>query len=90
VTAVKDSILRIRVAARDVYLVTGSNKAAEIKVTINGRTVTQDSTDVESGTLKVDMAKLYKLAHFDEFTAGATIELKVPAGVQLNTFTFGG
>lgn len=92
ITAVKDSTLKIRVAAKDMYMVTGSDQKGSIGVTLNGKPISQTGKagdDVKDSTLNVDMAQLYRIAKFDTFTGDATIELTVPAGIQLNTFTFG-
>jgi cytochrome c biogenesis protein CcdA/thiol-disulfide isomerase/thioredoxin len=79
-TAVKDSVLKYRVMAKDVYLVTGSNAKGVIDVIVNGKSI---------APINVSMPQLYKVVHFDNYNSDATIELHVPAGVQLNTFTFG-
>ena len=93
ITAVKDSTLTYRVKAKDVYLVTGNNTAGVIGVKLNGQpisTTKSAGSDVTNSTVNVVMAQLYKIVHFDSFTGDATVELQVPAGIQLNTFTFGG
>lgn len=92
ITAVADSTLRIRVAAKDMYLVTGSDTKGVIDVKVNGKPVSQTQfagNDVKDSRVNVTMAQLYKIVKFDKFTADATVELTVPDGVQLNTFTFG-
>ena len=92
VTAVANSVLRIRVAAKDMYLVTGSDTGGSIGVTVDGKPVSQTphaGSDIKDSAVAVTMAQLYKIVRFDSFTADATVELRVPAGVQLNTFTFG-
>ncbi|MDB5183636.1 MAG: hypothetical protein JWO07_317, partial [Candidatus Saccharibacteria bacterium] len=92
ITAVKDSVLTYRVMAQDVYLVTGNNKDATLDVKINGKPASDSGSagdDIKNSQLHVDMAQLYNLAHFSSYNSDATIEIHVPAGVQLNTFTFG-
>lgn len=92
ITAVKDSTLRIRIAAKDMYLVTGSDTKGAIGITVNGQPVSQTAyagSDVKGSQVSVDMAQLYRIVKFDTFTRDATVELTVPGGVQLNTFTFG-
>jgi cytochrome c biogenesis protein CcdA/thiol-disulfide isomerase/thioredoxin len=79
ITAVKDSTLKIRVAAKNVYLVTGTNTKGVVGVTVDGK----------ESKIDVSMAQLYKVMQFDSFKPDSTIELRVPAGIQLNTFTFG-
>lgn len=92
ITAVTDSKLRIRVAAKDMYLVTGSDVKGAIDITVDGKPVSQTAhagNDVSDSRVAVTMAQLYKIVRFDTFTSDAVVELSVPAGVQLNTFTFG-
>lgn len=92
ITAVKNSTFKIRIAAKDVYLVTGSDSKGSIGVTLNGKPISQTKdagSDIKDSQLSVSMAQLYRVASFDSFTSDATVELTVPAGIQLNTFTFG-
>jgi cytochrome c biogenesis protein CcdA/thiol-disulfide isomerase/thioredoxin len=93
ITAVKDSVLTYRVMSKDVYLVTGNNANGVVGVKINGKPASDSGgagSDVKDSQLNVTMAQLYKIVHFDNFQSDITVELHVPAGVQLNTFTFGG
>lgn len=93
ITAIKDSTLRYRVQAKDVYLVTGNNTNATIGVKLNGKPVSESGnagTDITSSQLHASMAQLYHIVHFQQYQSDTVIELTVPAGVQLNTFTFGG
>ncbi len=93
ITAVKNSVLTYRVMAKDVYLVTGNNASGTIGVMLNGQPISSTGSaggDVSDSKVNVSMAQLYKLVHFSSYNADATVELHVPAGVQLNTFTFGG
>jgi cytochrome c biogenesis protein CcdA/thiol-disulfide isomerase/thioredoxin len=93
ITAVKDNTLTFRVQARDVYLVTGNDTTATIGVKLNGKPISDTSSagaDITSSQLHVSMAQLYHIVHFQQYQPDATVELTVPAGVQLNTFTFGG
>lgn len=92
IKAVRDATLRFRVAAKDVYLVTGSSMDGTIEVSLDGKPIGQtpySGSDVNDSKLNVTMAQLYKLVRYDSFKRDSTIELKVPEGVQLNTFTFG-
>ncbi|RYX79248.1 cytochrome c biogenesis protein DipZ [bacterium] len=92
ITAVANSTLKFRIAAKDVYMVTGSNTAASIGVTLNGTPIGQTKfagSDIKDSKLDISMAQLYRIADFGSFNGDQTIELTVPAGVQLNTFTFG-
>jgi cytochrome c biogenesis protein CcdA/thiol-disulfide isomerase/thioredoxin len=88
----EDSILRFRVAAKDVYFVTASEATGVISVSLNGIPISQTEfagSDVSGSQIKVDQPTLYRAVQFDQFKKDNTIELRVPAGVQLNVFTFG-
>jgi len=92
ITARGSSVLRIHPSAKDVYLVGGSGSAGDIQVLVNGKPASQTNaagSDVKNSLLHMDGPRLYRLVSFPAFTSDATIELRVPAGVQLNTFTFG-
>lgn len=92
ITAVTNSTLKFRIAAKDAYMVTGSNTKATIGVTVNGAPISQTKyagSDIKDSKLDVSMAQLYRIVDFGSFNSDQTIELTVPAGVQLNTFTFG-
>lgn len=92
ITAVKDSVLKYRVKAKDIYLVTGSNAQGSIEVRLDGQPISQTKSagaDIKDSKLQVSMAQLYKIVHFQDYNPDVTVELHVPAGIQLNTFTFG-
>jgi cytochrome c biogenesis protein CcdA/thiol-disulfide isomerase/thioredoxin len=87
-----DSILRFRVAAKDVYFVTASDARGEIMVNLNGMPISQTDAaggDVRDSNISITSPKLYRAVGFDSFQKDSTIELRVPVGVQLNAFTFG-
>lgn len=88
-----DSTLRFRITAKDVYLVGGAATPQEVTVLLDGKPI-QDSgfagSDVHGSKVTFNEAKLYRLVDFTSFTEGHTLELRVPAGVALNAFTFGG
>lgn len=91
ITAGKNAKLRINVAAKNVYLVGGAPTASSVKVLFNGQPISQAGaagSDVQDSQVNVQLSNLYRIAAFKQFTSG-TIELDVPAGVSLNTFTFG-
>lgn len=76
---VRDCGIRLSYEARQVNLVAESSVAATIRLRRDGE---------ESGTVRVTAAELYRL--LDDMTSGRhTIELSVPTGVRLYTFTFG-
>lgn len=94
ITAKNDSTLTFRLAAKEVYFVTGTiNNAAKIGVLLNGKPISQTGSagdDVKDSMITVDGAQLYRAVKFDAAQPDSMIELRVPAGVQLNVFTFGG
>jgi cytochrome c biogenesis protein CcdA/thiol-disulfide isomerase/thioredoxin len=93
IKAVSDSTLKFRVAAKEVYFVTaGDGDGRAVAVNLNGRPVSQTGfagSDVKDSKITVNEGKLYRLVRFKSFQKDATLELTVPAGVQLNVFTFG-
>ena len=91
ITAVNDSKLRINFAAKNVYLVGGSPNPNSVGVSFNNKPISDISAagaDVTNSQLAIGISNLYRVASFKEFTTGI-IELSVPSGVTLNTFTFG-
>jgi cytochrome c biogenesis protein CcdA/thiol-disulfide isomerase/thioredoxin len=91
VTAVKDSVLKIRVAAKNTYLVTGSAAPGTVEVRLDGQPVDSKNAgkDVSNGQVSVTTPRLYRVVSQKQFTQDQTIELRVAPGVQLNAFTFG-
>jgi cytochrome c biogenesis protein CcdA/thiol-disulfide isomerase/thioredoxin len=93
VTAAGDnSILRFRMAAKEAYFVTASDMRGDIAVSLNGTPISATGSagaDVNGSVISVTSPRLYKMATFDRFQNDVMIELRVPAGVQLNSFTFG-
>jgi thiol-disulfide isomerase/thioredoxin len=73
--------LRIKVNAKDVYLVASSPTGTQnIGVTVDGKPVAD---------MVVGEAKLYRVTAFPEFSRDRVVELTVPVGIELNAFTFG-
>ncbi len=93
ITARGDSVLKIRVAAKEVYFVTaGKVNNAKMSVLIDGKPISQANaagSDVKDSVITISDARLYRAVKFNGFNADATLELRVPAGVKLNAFTFG-
>jgi cytochrome c biogenesis protein CcdA/thiol-disulfide isomerase/thioredoxin len=88
----EDSILRFRVAAKEVYFVTGDGTKHTVTVLLNGTPISQtqfSGSDVKDSRIDVTQPTLYRAVKFDSFRKDSIIELHVPAGVQLNVFTFG-
>jgi cytochrome c biogenesis protein CcdA/thiol-disulfide isomerase/thioredoxin len=91
ITAGKDAKLRINVAAKNVYLVGGAPNSSIINVSFSGKPISDAGdagADVTNSQLTMQLSNLYRIASFKTFTSGI-VELDVPAGVSLNTFTFG-
>jgi cytochrome c biogenesis protein CcdA/thiol-disulfide isomerase/thioredoxin len=87
-----NSTLTIRVAAKNVYLVGGSTAPVNIGVTIDGQPASSANaagSDVQNGVLPVNGDRLYNLVDYQQFTSNGLVQISVPDGVQLNTFTFG-
>lgn len=73
-----DSTLRFHVRAKNVYAVIGGGSGS-ISVSVDGQPATE---------VAIDGPRLYSIKEFDG-VRDATITLRVPEGVSLNTFTFG-
>lgn len=84
--------LRIKTAAKEVYIVAGSAAPKNVQVLINGKPIEQTNQagqDAKSGFVTVLESRLYRLVMNEVFTEGDVLELLVPDGVELNVFTFG-
>ena len=93
IKARSNSELTFRFAAKDMYVVTAGNvDATNISVTLNGTPISQTGkagSDVQDSKVTITSGQLYRLVDMKQFTEDATVTLTVPAGVQLNVFTFG-
>lgn len=84
--------LRFHVAAKDVYLVAGSDSPQMVGVKVDGKPLSQTGfagSDSQVDAVTIDGSRLYRIVSFPAFSSQHTIELTVPDGVSLNTFTFG-
>ncbi len=91
ITAGTNAKIRINVSAKNVYLVGGSPNPVSVDVRFNGQPISQTGdpgSDVNNSQVTIQLSNLYKIASFKDFSSGV-IELDVPSGVSLNTFTFG-
>lgn len=91
ITAGNNAKLEMNVAAKNVYLVGGSANAQAVIVSFNGQPISQigdAGSDVTNSQVKVQLPNLYRIASFKSFTSGI-LQLDVPPGVSINTFTFG-
>ncbi len=85
------SKLELHFAAKNVYLVAGSTSPNSVGVLLNGQPISNTGNagvDVTGSQVTIGESRLYTLAAFKNFTDG-TMELTVPAGTDLNVFTFG-
>lgn len=93
ITARGNSTLRFKVNAKDVYLVANSTAEQRVTVLLNGQPVSMTANagaDIRDSQFTVNEAKLYRLVSFQAgFSRDQVVELTVPAGVELNAFTFG-
>lgn len=86
-----NSILRFNIAAKEAYLVMGSDQTQKVRVLLNGKPISTQGvagSDVRDSSVSVNEYKLYRLVAYPQFSTGV-IELQVPDGVELNAFTFG-
>lgn len=93
ITSVNNSKLSIRVAAKEVFLVMGSENVANVKVSFDGRSISTTKSagsDVKDGQVAVQTNQLYRLVKNSKFDSDFLLELEIPDGVTLNAFTFGG
>jgi cytochrome c biogenesis protein CcdA/thiol-disulfide isomerase/thioredoxin len=91
ITAGQNAKLRISVTAKNVYLVGGATNPTSVTVNVNGTPASEAGyagADVTNSQVTMQLPNLYRIVSFKKLTAG-TIELDVPSGVSLNTFTFG-
>lgn len=87
-----NSTLRFNFSAKEMYIVAASANPQAITVTLDGKPIQStdfSGQDVAAGRVTVGEAKLYRLVSFPRFEEGHVVELSVPAGVELNVFTFG-
>jgi len=93
ITARGDSTIKIRYAAKELYLVTGNEaNGKKIEVMLNGTPISKTKnagSDVDNSQVTLQVAQLYRLVSHDSFQEDNTLEIRVPDGVQLNVFTFG-
>jgi cytochrome c biogenesis protein CcdA/thiol-disulfide isomerase/thioredoxin len=91
ITAGQNAKLRINIAAKNVYLVGGAPTPSTVTVSFNGQPVSNAGdagADISNSQVTMQLSNLYRIVSFKHFTSG-TVELSVPSGVSLNTFTFG-
>jgi thiol-disulfide isomerase/thioredoxin len=89
----KDAQLQLNFSGREVYLVMSGPAGAQIKVSIDGKTLSGSylgGDDVrENGAVVLDGARLYKLVKSATPLREKQLLLSFPVGVTINAFTFG-
>jgi len=93
IVASKDSRILIKIAAKDMYLVTANDMPGTLTVMLNGKPISQTGaagSDVVDSKVNVSRGQLYSIVSQKDFSKDDVVELQVSSGVQLNTFTFGG
>jgi cytochrome c biogenesis protein CcdA/thiol-disulfide isomerase/thioredoxin len=91
ITAGANAKIKINVASKNVYVVGGAPQPSNVNVSFNNHPISQvgdAGADVTNSQVTIQLSNLYRIASFKNFTSGI-IELSVPSGVSLNTFTFG-
>ncbi|MHB8718564.1 MAG: redoxin family protein [Candidatus Dormibacteria bacterium] len=85
--------IRLRFTATDVYVVAGSESPSGVTahVLVDGRAVSgaQGGGDLATSTLSITALRLYDVLADQGGTSPHLIDLAVPAGFRLYTFTFG-
>lgn len=85
--------IRLRFTASNVFVVAGSDPPAGVtaQVTVDGMAVgsAQSGADLTGSTLTVNALRLYAVLAGQGGTSPHLIDLAVPAGFRLYTFTFG-
>jgi hypothetical protein len=92
ITSKDQSTFRFNIAAKEVYIVAGSDTPQKMTVLLNGQPIQQTSfagADVTESTVTIGESKLYRLVRLPQFSTNQQLELQVPDGVSLNVFTFG-
>jgi cytochrome c biogenesis protein CcdA/thiol-disulfide isomerase/thioredoxin len=91
ITSGANAKIKINVAAKNVYVVGGASGPTSVSVKYNSQPISQTGyagADVKNSQVVIQLSNLYRIASFKKFNSGI-IELDVPSGVSLNTFTFG-
>ncbi len=91
ITARGSSTLTFKTAAKEVYLVAGSDTEQAMGVTLDSTPISQTDSageDVKDSKVLISTYKLYKIVSNPDF-AETTLTITVPDGVTLNAFTFG-
>ena len=89
VTTGVDHTLKLKYNAKEVYLVLGSTDGKTKIGKISGDSSMFGDSVKPNGTIEINQSTLYKLVKNKNFTKDGIMELSLPAGVEVNAFTFG-
>ena len=93
ITSGEKSVLRVKLTAREVYLVMSGPSDKPVTLKLNGQSVTSSAnggSDVDAaGQVHLDGARLYRLIKLPEFSKQGVLDITVPNGTTINAFTFG-
>jgi cytochrome c biogenesis protein CcdA/thiol-disulfide isomerase/thioredoxin len=73
ITAKSNSVLRIRIAAKEAYLVMGSEESQDVKVLLDNKLINKTKfagSDVQSSKVSVENFELYRLVEYPKFNGG--------------------
>jgi cytochrome c biogenesis protein CcdA/thiol-disulfide isomerase/thioredoxin len=91
ITARGNSTVTINTNAKEVYLVAGADTPMKVKVSLDGKPVSETDSpgeDITDSYFTVTTSRLYRIVTHPGFREG-TVTVTVPNGVSLNAFTFG-
>ncbi len=81
--------IKFRFSAKNVYMVLASDAPQSLTVSLDGEPINRSAgKDVFGGTLTVAGERLYHVIELDDYGTH-TLEISVPTGVRVYTFTFG-
>ena len=89
VTSGTTSTLKLKYSAKEVYLVMGSVDGSEKIGTVSGDLKSFGSDVDIDGKIRVQGSRLYKVIKNSDYIKDGIFEITLPAGVRVNTFTFG-
>jgi thiol-disulfide isomerase/thioredoxin len=89
ITSKQNAKITYKIRAKEAYLVVSSSGNQKLDITTDGVKQTISGESLTNGVLQLNGARLYHLSHLTEMK-NTTVEISLPAGVTLNTFTFGG
>ncbi len=85
-----DGVVRYRFTAKNMYAVLSGNGTHNVQVLLDGAAISENNAgaDVQNGAVTVTGERLYHLVGLENYETHI-MELIIPPGVKLYTFTFG-